>query len=137
MRLAEMYLGLVNWVNALGPGYDKFAHVNAGLALWLAAILLLRRSPASVWPLVVVVFVETGNELFDWTQSIEWGWRETSADFIATLLWPMVLTLICAFSNRRPGAEIRESEIEHPDSDSLLQNEQRLESPNGRSEIRL
>lgn len=91
MRLAEMYLGLVNWVNDLGPGYDKFAHVNAGLALWLAAILLLRRSPASVWPLVVVVFVETGNELFDWTQSIEWGWHETSADFIATLFWPMVL----------------------------------------------
>ena len=91
MSLGEKYLELVNWVSNLDPGYDKLVHVNVGLAIWLAGAVVLRTSPRSIWPVLLVALAETGNELFDWVHSIEWGWRETSADFVATIAWPTVL----------------------------------------------
>ncbi len=91
MNLGEKYLELVDWVSNLAPGYDKLVHVNVGLAIWLTGILVLRSSSRSIWPVLLVALAETGNELFDWLHAIEWGWRETKADFVSTLFWPAVL----------------------------------------------
>ena len=72
-------------------------HIHAGLACYILAVTLLRRSPGSWLPLMVVAAAEFANELLDFAryQLSSWPWTPagTVRDAIDTLLWPAILTL--------------------------------------------
>ena len=72
-------------------------HVHLGLAIFTAALLLLRRPLGHLLPLLVVVGFEAANEAFDVARYFVSGWpwtpRGTLRDLFDTLLWPTALTL--------------------------------------------
>ncbi|HWU02008.1 MAG TPA: hypothetical protein VN222_04645 [Novosphingobium sp.] len=93
MSFALQYERLVVWLVGFCPAPDKFAHMCAGLGIWLAAGLFLRRSLASVVPLLVVVAAEVANECVDRVAHGGWMWHDTLADAASTWFWPAVLFL--------------------------------------------
>jgi len=89
-------------VNFFGMSRDAL-HVHAGLALFLLAPIMFRKSPRRfLYAWLVVLAAQLVNELLDfhdwyrWTQS--WNWHKSITDFIHTMLWPSVLL---ALSSRR------------------------------------
>ncbi|MXO67084.1 hypothetical protein [Altericroceibacterium endophyticum] len=89
----EHYQAAAQAVVALCPGPDKFAHMCAGLGIWLIAAILLRKPLHSPWPLAVVVAAEIANEYVDFLAYNSWRWNDTVFDALATLFWPAVLAL--------------------------------------------
>jgi hypothetical protein len=80
----------------LGISKDAL-HIHIGLALFLGLVLLLRRSPPSPLPWLIVLGFELANELMDifhWhagAWSFELG--DSGKDLISTMLWPTVILL--------------------------------------------
>jgi hypothetical protein len=91
MNFFEQYEHAIGQIVLLCPAPDKFAHVFAGLILWLGSALTLRRHLASLVPLAVVVLFETGNEIIDFFAHGGWEWHDTLGDAAATWFWPAVL----------------------------------------------
>ncbi len=78
---------------------DGMLHLNVGLALFLAMVLILRRNPRRVvYAWVFVALLQTVNEVFDaWigiSRSGDVNWNEMGKDFLATLFWPSVLLIL-------------------------------------------
>lgn len=97
MILASKYESGIDWVLRFCPDKDKFAHTYAGLALWLIAMLMMRKKFGSWNPLIVVMFFELANEIIDRIAHGAWVWVDTSGDIAATLFWPLLLTLVARF----------------------------------------
>ena len=82
-----------------GSGLDMDAlHVHAGVALQLAAALVLRRPLSSPWPWLAVLAVELGNEYYDWTYEV-WPTRDEQfmegvRDVWNTMLIPTVILVL-------------------------------------------
>jgi len=79
-------------------------HVHAGIAIQLAAALLLRRSMKSPLPWLVVLVAIVVNENYDlhyeyWPDRAE-QWAESIKDFWNTMLLPTLLMLIARFMPR-------------------------------------
>ena len=79
-------------------GLDRDAlHVHVSLMLYIASMVLLRKSVRSVSPLLVVLAVEIANEAFDlrrhWHQGPSGAVAESSKDLWNTMLWPTMLIL--------------------------------------------
>lgn len=91
MNFFEQYEHAISEIVLLCPAPDKFAHVFAGLILWLGSAVILRRHLASLVPLAVVVLFETGNEIIDYFAHGGWEWRDTLGDAAATWFWPAAL----------------------------------------------
>jgi hypothetical protein len=91
MVFATRYEAAITWIVSLCPPPDKFAHTYAGLAIWLVAALVLRRSLASVAPLLVVILAEVANEIVDRFAHGSWMWPDTLRDAAATWFWPLLL----------------------------------------------
>ncbi len=79
------------------PAPDKFAHTYAGLAIWIAAAVLARKSLGSRLPLTVVILAEIGNEAMDWMFYGKLMLCDTLGDMAATWFWPIVIFLIFRF----------------------------------------
>jgi hypothetical protein len=94
MQYISLYEHGINWIVAHSGGHDKFAHMCAGLALWLLSAMLLRRPTTSVTPLVVVIIAEAANEIIDRIAHGSWRWNDTRLDIVATLFWPFLITLV-------------------------------------------
>lgn len=92
MAFPQRYEQLINFIVGMCPGPDKFAHVNAGIALWLGSALILRRPLHSLWPLTVIIVLEVANEVVDFFAHDAWHWQDTIADAVATWFWPLVLS---------------------------------------------
>lgn len=78
---------------------DGLLHLNIGLAVFLALVLILRRNPRAVllaW--LAVAALQTLNEALDlWiglSRSGRVRWDEMGKDFLATLFWPTVLLIL-------------------------------------------
>lgn len=91
MDFPARYEAAIGWIVSLCPPPDKFAHTYAGLAIWMLAALLLRRSLASAAPLLVVIAAEVANEIVDRFAHGSWMWHDTLGDAAATWFWPVVL----------------------------------------------
>ncbi|EJL33776.1 hypothetical protein [Novosphingobium sp. AP12] len=91
MNFFEQYEHAISQIVLLCPAPDKFAHVFAGLILWLGSAVILRRHLASLVPLAVVVLFETGNEIIDFFAHDGWEWSDTLGDAAATWFWPAVV----------------------------------------------
>lgn len=78
---------------------DGLLHLNVGLALFLALVLLLRRNPRAVlYAWIAVVALQVLNEAADlWIGLSRNGrvrWDELVKDTVATLFWPTVLLIL-------------------------------------------
>lgn len=94
MDFISRYERTIIWIVSICPAPDKFAHTYAGLAIWVGAALLLRRSLRSPLPLALVVLAELGNEVIDRFAHGSWLWRDTLGDMTATWFWPVLLTCL-------------------------------------------
>ena len=77
-------------------GLSKDAlHIHIGLALFVLAMLVFRKSPASLVPWLCVLGLELANELkdvFHFARSgVFFDLGDSPKDFINTLFWPTVL----------------------------------------------
>lgn len=90
---ALRYEHLIDGIVSICPGPDKFAHICAGLVLWLGSAMLLRRPLRSPLPLAIVVLLEVANECVDRVAHGSWMWRDTLGDAAATWFWPVLLTV--------------------------------------------
>ena len=76
---------------------ESLLHVHAGLLIFVAASLLLRKRMRSAWPIVLVGVFAIANEIVDWRASLVPATAatgaETLADIANTAFWPMVLFL--------------------------------------------
>jgi hypothetical protein len=88
----------------LGISKDAL-HIHLGLFLFVALVLLLRRSPAHPLPWLIVLGFEVVNEVFDifhWHSgawSIQLG--DSVQDLINTMWWPTVALLLARWDLRR------------------------------------
>jgi hypothetical protein len=73
-------------------------HIHLGLAIYLLASLLLRRSLGSLLPWLVVVTLELANETSDFIRYYVSGWPWTATntieDIVNTLFWPTILVIL-------------------------------------------
>lgn len=91
----------------LGISKDAL-HVHIGLAVFFVAVVILRKSPGSLVPWILVLAFEVANELMDifhwyggaWT--IELG--DSAKDIIGTMLWPTLIMLLARFGKPWRGA---------------------------------
>ena len=92
------------WLVA-ASGLDMDAlHVHAGVALQLAAALVLRRPLRSPWPWLAVLAFEIGNEYYDWTYEV-WPTRDDQLmegvrDLWNTMLIPTLLFVLARLAPR-------------------------------------
>jgi hypothetical protein len=101
MTIARTYAHYADQLVALLPGPDKFAHLIAGLTIWLFASLLFRRPLASSRPLASVLLVELMLELVELIVGRQTGWSEFLGDVVATMMWPTVLSIALRRSPNR------------------------------------
>jgi hypothetical protein len=91
-----------DWMEA-ASGLDMDAlHVHAGMLVQLAAALLLRRPLRSPWPWLVVLGVETANEVYDYTYEI-WPDRDIQLaeglrDMWNTMAEPSLILLLARYA---------------------------------------
>lgn len=92
MDLAVLYHRCAEWLVSTTRTTPELLHVDAGLALWLASALLLRRPLSSLGPLAVLMLAAAGNELMD---RLFWGrWeRSTPVDLLNGCGWPLILCI--------------------------------------------
>lgn len=73
---------------------EALIHVHAGMIIFVAAALLLRRRMASPWPMLVVAVLAISNEVIDTFGPTPASWTETLVDALNTSLWPLILFLL-------------------------------------------
>jgi hypothetical protein len=84
-------------------GLSKDAlHVYAGLAVWLFAAAVFRRSITTLKPwlaaLVVALVIEGFDAFDDWVQLGRWRYMASVHDVVNTMFWPTLLTLLARYT---------------------------------------
>ena len=84
-------------------GLSKDAlHVYAGLAVWLVAAAVFRKSITTLKPwlvvLVVALVIEGFDAFDDWVQLGRWRYRASLHDVVNTMFWPTLLTLLARYT---------------------------------------
>jgi hypothetical protein len=82
------------WIERNGPASDKLLHMNAGLILWLAMVLLRGRNWGDWRNLSLVVLLETLNEVADYLFPTKWTLSGTIGDLFWTFFWPFLLVFL-------------------------------------------
>lgn len=76
-------------------------HVHLGLAVMLLAMILFRKSPASVVPWLCVLALELVNELLDvhWYRGgLQFSPAGALKDIVNTMLWPTIILLLARYA---------------------------------------
>ena len=105
------------WVEeSTGLNMDAL-HVHAGVLAQLFLALILRRSIGSVWPWLILLAAQVGNEWWDLTYEIwptrDQQWAESIRDTWNTMLLPTLLLILSRFA---PGLLVRR---ERPKAESV------------------
>lgn len=97
-----------DWLSGTLHLSHDMLHVHVGMAIFVLASLVLRRPIGLLPPLLLLLGLETLNELSDFMRYRIGGWPwtpwPTVADYIDTLLWPAVLTLLFRADRLRRAA---------------------------------
>lgn len=101
MDLPSLYAALIKDIGDGTGMADSLLHVHAGLAVLLLARVIMQRSLATPWPLLVVCVAEAANEVLDRLQYGSWRWSDTLGDVANTLFWPIVLCLALRWRTAR------------------------------------
>lgn len=103
------YGGAKNWISDELHISHAVLHIHLGLTIFLASSLLLRRRIGTWPPLLIVLALETANELFDFARYkvSDWPWKPTGTieDVVNTMLWPVILTLLFRWAALRPRSK--------------------------------
>jgi hypothetical protein len=77
-------------------------HVHFGLLIMLLAIVVLRKSPASVIPWLCVLVLELANEALDLLHDHQglahFSGLGTLKDIVNTMLWPTIILLLARYT---------------------------------------
>lgn len=88
-------------VSATGLSKDTL-HVYVGLAVFLAAAFVLRRTLRSPLPWLVALVIAALGEIVDMRDDISslgyWRWAASTHDIVNTIFWPTVLFCMARFS---------------------------------------
>ena len=96
---------------------DSALHTYVGLAVLLAAVVILKKPLGSIVPWMIVLTLSITGELIDMQGDIMrlgyWRWGESLFDMLNTIFWPTVLLLFdrtgifmnAKSPSRKPGAE--------------------------------
>lgn len=88
-------------IAATGLSRDAL-HVYVGLAVFLGASVLSRRSIRSLVPWAIVVLVALLGEAVDLRDSLSrpgvWRWAWSVRDIVNTIFWPTVIVCIARFT---------------------------------------
>lgn len=82
-------------------GSDTFAHVHAGLAIYVIVQFVLRTRRASLLALQLVCAAELANECINRLQYGSWRLDDTIVDIVATIFWPFVLYAMSRYRRHR------------------------------------
>ena len=84
-------------VAATGLSKDAL-HIYVGLAVFLAAVVVLRKPLRSIVPWLVIFAIAIAGEVLDMRDDIAtlgyWRWGASLHDVLNTLFWPTMLLLI-------------------------------------------
>ncbi|WOK37135.1 hypothetical protein [Sphingomonas sp. C3-2] len=78
-------------------------HIHAGLLIYLASSVILRKPLRSPVPLLIVIAAEAANEYFDRLSTGSWRWDDTVHDILFTLLWPAILFTLARLRKLKSG----------------------------------
>jgi hypothetical protein len=92
MNLAKLYTSITIWIGSNTGSTDMVLHIHAGMAVFLAARLITRRSLATPLPLACVYLAEAFNEGMDRLGHGVWM-PDTLSDILYTVFWPTALFL--------------------------------------------
>src|SRR5471030_1666390 len=88
-------------VSATGLSKDTL-HVYVGLAVFLAAALVLRKPLRSPLPWLVALVIAVLGEIVDMRDDISslgyWRWAASVHDIVNTIFWPTVLLGLARFT---------------------------------------
>lgn len=101
--LTEQILALTGWT-------DKMAHMNAGMAIYVLARIVLRTRRASMPALATVAGLEIANEILDVIHAGHLDLAEAVSDFCYTMAWPTILTWTSSYRRARWGRQRTEHE---------------------------
>lgn len=73
-------------------------HICVGLALFLVAAVIFRKSLRSFLPVLIVMAVAILGELLDMRDDFRvfgyWDWQNSLGDFINSVFWPLAICLM-------------------------------------------
>lgn len=104
MAIASLYHAYTERVLAWSGGSDTTLHLHFGLAIWLVALLVLRRPSGPLIALLAVAMLELFNETMDRLHIGNWDWPNTKHDMLATMVWPTLLTIALLIRDRTTSA---------------------------------
>jgi hypothetical protein len=100
MDIAATYHAMID-AALLATGFnDKVMHVHVGLAIYVAAQIVLRTRRGSINAWLVVLSAEAGNEMMDRLFFGSWRMHDTLGDVFATLFWPTILALASLYRRK-------------------------------------
>jgi hypothetical protein len=85
-------------------------HIHAGLGIYVIAILVLRRGPASVLPWLVVLCFEMINEVLDLYHEVDFS--GAIVDILNTMLWPTIALVTVKYLARKSHLDGSENKRE-------------------------
>ncbi|MBB3356222.1 MULTISPECIES: hypothetical protein [unclassified Novosphingobium] len=91
MTFVARYHHVIDQIVAACPAPDKFAHTYAGMAIWTTTLALTRKRMGHALPLLMVIILESGNEVLDALYAGRVDIPDTLGDFLATCFWPAIL----------------------------------------------
>jgi len=93
--------GKMALVHTFGLAKDAL-HVHVGLAIFIIAALLMRRSISDWRPLAVVLAAAVAGEVWDFIDRLQWSrvplWDDHRHDLWNTMLWPALLFLLARYT---------------------------------------
>ncbi|MBN8806926.1 MAG: hypothetical protein J0I47_01610 [Sphingomonas sp.] len=94
-----------SWLSLWLHAPDDVLHIHAGLLILVVSAWVLRRPPWDWRPYIIVVAIESANELYDVFQTAyvtdEGNWASAWHDFWLTMLWPTVILVAFRWLVRR------------------------------------
>jgi hypothetical protein len=101
MRSAVLNLLKTELSELVGLSKDAL-HVHLGLLVFLLAMVIFRRSAASLLPWTCVLVLQLANEAVDtlhWHQGVlDFDLGDSFKDIINTMLWPTLILLLARFT---------------------------------------
>jgi hypothetical protein len=99
-------------------GLSKDAlHVHLGLLVFLLAMVIFRRSAASLVPWACVLALQVGNELIDtfhWYNGVlEFNLAGSLKDMVNTMLWPTLILLLARYTRLLGSSPKSGAPLEH------------------------
>ncbi|AMU95647.1 hypothetical protein AOA14_13615 [Sphingopyxis terrae subsp. terrae NBRC 15098] len=123
-QAAADYHGLILDIGAATGLPDAMLHLHAGMLIFLATALVVRRGLHDILPLGIVIIAACGNEVLDRINLGNWNWPDTRMDLFNTIVWPLATLLVArtvrgrrsaAADKKAPAEPVTEPAAANPD----------------------